>query len=165
VDEEEMELEGAIRPMRGRPIDSVVALGSLVVVVIASITMERGASALGRHFHIADAVIGGIVLAAVTSLPNAVAAVHLARLGRGAAALSTSLNSNNFNVLGGLLVPGVAVGLSEPSISGTLTAGWYGGMTALVLALAYRGRGLGRSDGWIIIAGYAAFVTLLIVAT
>ena len=111
--------------------------------------------------HITDQELEPIVQA----VPNAVAAVHLARLGRGAAALSTSLNSNNFNVLGGLLVPGVAVGLSEPSISGTLTAGWYGGMTALVLALAYRGRGLGRSDGWIIIAGYAAFVTLLIVAT
>jgi len=70
---------------------------------------------LGHHFHVADVVIGGIVLAAVTSLPNAVAAVHLARIGRGAAAFSTALNSNNFNVLAGLLIPGVILGLSTPS--------------------------------------------------
>jgi len=164
VDEEALELEEAIRPMRGRPIDTVVALGSLVVVVGASITMERAASTVGRHFHIADAVIGGIVLAAVTSVPNAVAAVHLARLGRGAAAFSTSLNSNNLNVLAGLLLPGIVVGLSSPSTVGSLTAGWYLGMTALVLVLSYRARGLGHRVGWIIIAGYAAFVTLLIVA-
>jgi cation:H+ antiporter len=162
VDEEELELEVAIRPRRGRPVDALVALGALVVVVVASVAMERGATALGRHFHIADAVIGGVVLAAVTSLPNAVAAVYLARLGRGAAAFSTSLNSNNLNVLAGLLVPGVVVGLSAPSTSGSLTAGWYVGMTAFVLALAYLGRGLGRWSGWVIIGGYAAFVAWLV---
>jgi hypothetical protein len=32
---------------------------------------------LGDRFHLADAVVGGIVLAAVRSLPNAVAAVDL----------------------------------------------------------------------------------------
>ena len=44
-------------------------------------------------------VIGGLVLAAVTSLPNAVAAVYLARRGSGTAVLSTALNSNALNVL------------------------------------------------------------------
>lgn len=108
---EELELEEAIRPTRGRPVDALVALGALVVVVVASVTMERGTSTLGRRFHVSDAVIGAVVLAAVTSLPNAVAAMHLARLGRGAAAFSTALNSNNINVLIGLLLPGVFLGL------------------------------------------------------
>jgi cation:H+ antiporter len=159
VDEEEMELEVAIRPPRGRPVDAVVALVALIVVVAASITMERGASTLGRHFHIPDAVVGGLVLAAVTSLPNAVAAVHLARLGRGAAALSTALNSNNLNVLVGLLVPGVILGLSAP---GTVTVGGYVALTVLTLVLAYRARGLGRWAGLTIIAGYAVFVGWLV---
>jgi len=162
VDEEEMELEVAIRPPRGRPVDAVVALVALIVVVAASITMERGASTLGRHFHIPDAVVGGLVLAAVTSLPNAVAAVHLARLGRGAAALSTALNSNNLNVLVGLLVPGVILGLSAPSTSGTVTVGGYVALTVLTLVLAYRARGLGRWAGLTIIAGYAVFVGWLV---
>ena len=40
---------------------------------------------------------------------------------------------------------------------------WYAGLTALALALAYRGRGLGRMPGAMIIAGYLAFVTALAV--
>ncbi len=165
VHEESLELEEAIRPVRGRPVDALVAAGALVVVVAASVTMERGAATLGRHFHVSDAVIGGIVLAAVTSLPNAVAAVHLARLGRGAAAFSTALNSNSLNVLAGLLLPGVILGLSAPSTSGTLTAAWYVGLTSLTLLLAYVGRGIGRTSGWVIIAGYATFVGCLVAVT
>ena len=83
VVEEESELEEAIRPRRGRPIDALVAVGALAVVVVASVVMEQGASALGVRYGIADIVIGALVLAAVTSLPNAVAAVYLARRGRG----------------------------------------------------------------------------------
>jgi Sodium/calcium exchanger protein len=91
---EEVELESAIRPAPGRWPDAAIAAGSLVVVVAASVTMERAASALGNHFAIPEIVVGGLVLAAVTSLPNAVAAVYLAARGRGAATLSTALNSN-----------------------------------------------------------------------
>ena len=38
------------------------------------------------------------------------------------------------------------------------------GLTVLSLALAYRGRGLGRAAGAVIIAGYLAFVAALLVA-
>ncbi len=162
VDEEELELEVAIRPVRGRPVDAFVAFWALVAVIAASVTMERGASTLGQHFHIADAVIGGIVLAAVTSLPNAVAAVHLARLGRGAAAFSTALNSNSLNVAFGLLLPGAILGLAPPSTSGSVTVGWYVGLTALTLVLAFLRSGLGRLAGWAIVAGYGLFVALLV---
>ena len=41
------------------------------------------------------------MLAVVTSLPNAVSAVYLARRGRGAAVLSTALNGNAINVIAG----------------------------------------------------------------
>ena len=165
VDEETMELQPAIRPVRGRPVDVVVAIVALVVVVAASFTMERGAVTIGHHFQIPDAVIGGIVLAAVTSLPNAVAAVHLARLGRGAAAFSTALNSNTLNVLAGLLIPGIVVGLSSPTQSGTLAAAWYVAMTVLTLLFAYCSRGIGRMAGWVVIAAYAGFVACVIVTS
>ena len=165
IDEEELELEESIRPPRGRPIDMAAVFGALIVVVLASVAMEHGASSLGRHFHIADAVVGGIILAAVTSLPNAVAAVHLAAKGRGAAALSTALMSNNLNVVAGLLIPGAIVGLSRPSFAGNFTALTYLVLTAVVLVLAFARRGLGRFSGLFIIVGYVAFVTWLIAAT
>jgi cation:H+ antiporter len=163
VDEEELELVVAIRPQRGSPLDAIVAGSSLVIVVAASVAMESGASTLGQHFGVPEIVIGGLVLAAVTSLPNAVAAVHLARSGRGEAALSTGLNSNTLNVAVGLLLPAVFIGLTELSGQGFFIAGWYVGLTALTLALAYFGRGLRRSSGWVIITGYAIFVVTLLV--
>jgi cation:H+ antiporter len=165
IDEEEMELEVAIRPPRGRARDAVVAGAALVVVVLSSVAMERGASDLGRHWHVADAVIGGVVLAAVTSLPNLVAALYLAAKQRGSAAFSTALNSNNLNVVAGLLIPGAVVGLAAPSSSGTLTAVSYAVLTFVVLMLAFWRRGLSRRAGWIVVAGYLLFVTWLVVIT
>jgi len=61
--------------------DVIIAALSLLVVIAASVTMERAAAALGNRFAIPEIVVGGLVLAAVTSLPNAVAAVYLAARG------------------------------------------------------------------------------------
>jgi cation:H+ antiporter len=165
IAEEETELEMAIRPRPGRPADVLMVGGALVVVVVASVAMERGATSLGDHFGVAAVVVGALVLAAVTSLPNAVAAVYLARRGRGAAALSTALNSNAINVTAGLLIPSAFVGLSHPTGSGLLVAGWYAGLTAVTVLLAYASRGLGRRAGWLIMALYALFAAGLVSTT
>jgi cation:H+ antiporter len=163
--EEESELEQAIRPQRGTRRDAMTAATALVVVLVASVAMEQGASTLGTHFGVPEIVVGGLVLAAVTSLPNAVSAVYLAKRGRGAAALSTALNSNSLNVAAGLLIPAVVIGLAKPSAPGMLVAGWYVGLTALTLLLAYVGRGLGRLSGGLIIAAYVGFVVALLATT
>ena len=126
--------------------------------------MEQAATALGRRYQVADIVTGALVLAVVTSLPNAVTAVYLAVRGRGAAVLSTALNSNAINVTAGLLVPASLTGLGALSGQDLLVAGWYAGLTVLALAFAYRDRGLGRMPGAVIIAGYLAFVTALLIS-
>ena len=138
VVEEESELEAAIRPRPG------------------------AASEVGSHEHIAGIVVGGLILAAVTSLPNAVAGVYLASRGRGAAMLSTTLSSNTFNIVLGLLLPAVFVGLALPSRQQTLIVAWYGALTVITLAFAYVGRGLRGGHGWMIVAGYAGFVAVLL---
>jgi hypothetical protein len=79
--------------------------------------------------------------------------------------LSTALNSNTINVTAGLLIPATVIGLAEPSGSGLLVAGWYVGLTALTLTLAYIYRGLSRAAGWLIIAAYVAFVALLLITS
>ncbi|HEY3953910.1 MAG TPA: hypothetical protein VGM53_11070, partial [Streptosporangiaceae bacterium] len=83
VHEEEAELAEAIRPPRGTWRDAAAAAAALIAVVGASTVMEVAATALGRRYGVADIVTGGLVLAVVTSLPNAVSAVYLARRGRG----------------------------------------------------------------------------------
>ena len=164
VHEEETEVADAIRPPRGTWRDAIAAAGALIAVVGASTIMEVTATALGQRYAVANIVTGALVLAAVTSLPNAVTAVYLARRGRGAAVLSTALNSNAINVVAGLLVPASVAGLGPRSGQTTLVAAWYAGLTVLALALAYRGRGLGRVPGAAIIAGYLAFVTALVIS-
>jgi cation:H+ antiporter len=164
IHEEEDELAEAIRPRPGTWQDAVGAVFALIAVVAASTVMEVSATALGHRYAVADIVTGGLVLAVVTSLPNAVTAVYLARRGRGAAVLSTALNSNAINVVAGLLIPACVAGLGPRSGEGTLAAAWYTGLTVLALALAYRGRGLGRTAGAVIIAGYLAFVTALLIS-
>jgi cation:H+ antiporter len=164
IHEEEAELAEAVRPRRGTWQDAVVAVLALVAVVGASTVMELAATAVGHRYGVADIVTGGLVLAIVTSLPNAVAAVYLARRGRGAAVLSIALNSNAINVVAGLLIPATIAGLGPPSGQGTLVAAWYAGLTVFALALAYRGRGLGRAAGAAILAGYLAFVAALLIA-
>jgi cation:H+ antiporter len=162
VREEEQELEVAIHPARGGARDGALAALAVLVVVGASIAMERTGSELGARHAIPEIVIGGLILAAVTSLPNAVAAVYLASRGRGAATLSTALNSNALNVVAGLLIPGAIVGLGAPSGPTTFVAVSYLGLTAAALAIAYLDRGLRRLPGALIIAAYAAFALVLV---
>jgi Ca2+/Na+ antiporter len=124
--------------------------------------MEQAASALGERHDVPQIVVGGLVLAAVTSLPNAVAAVYLAQRGRGAATLSTAMNSNALNVAAGLLLPGAILGLGRPTGGATLVAVWYLGLTAFSLACAYRSRGIKRGAGAAIVAACLIFAAVLL---
>ena len=115
VAEEEQELAEAIHPDKGGPRDAALAVLALAVVVAASAAMERTASTLGARWAVPGVITGGIVLAAVTSMPNAVAAVFLARRGRASATLSEAFNSNTLNVRAGLLIPAVIITSTGPS--------------------------------------------------
>ena len=161
VTEEESELFAAVHPRRGTPADALVALAALVVVLASSVVMEHAASSVGHRFTVPDIVVGAVILAAVTSLPNAVAAVYLARRGRAVAVLSEALNSNNLNVVVGLLVPAAILGLGHPGPATTVTAGFAAAMTAGALILAHARRGLGRAHGAALVAGYLAFVAVV----
>jgi cation:H+ antiporter len=163
VAEEEQELSQAIHPDKGDMRDAVAAALALAVVLAASVAMERSASALGARFAVPGVVTGAIVLAAVTSLPNAVAAVYLARRGRGAATLSEAVNSNTLNVLAGLFIPAVIIGAGRGLAGGALpTAIWYGALTLATLALALASRGITRRSGVLVIAAYLAFVVTVV---
>jgi cation:H+ antiporter len=162
VAEEEQELEEVIHPEHGRGRDVAIAAGALVSVVAASVTMERSASALGTRFAVPEIITGGVVLAAVTSLPNSVAAVYLAARGRGAAMLSTTLNSNALNVTAGLLIPATITGLGPPSPHSVLITVWYLVMTVASIAFAYRDGGVSRATGALIIGAYLVFLGSLL---
>lgn len=162
VNEEEQEIAEALRARPGRPVDVVAAVAALVVVIIASIAMERSGTTAGTALGVPAAITGGLVLAAVTSLPNAVAAVYLARKGRGAATLSGALNSNTLNVVAGLLIPAAITGVGTLSAGTSVTAAWYAGLTVATIWIAYLGSGLRRRAGLVIVIAYAALIPVLL---
>jgi cation:H+ antiporter len=165
--EEEAEMEAGVLPEPGTRagLDTGIMVAALMIVIAASVVMERSAASVGHSLSVPDIVVGALVLGGATSLPNAVSAIYLVRRGRGAASLSTSLNSNNFNVTVGLLIPATVVGLGPPSGQSELVAAWCAGLTAVTLALAYRGRGLNRISGVVIIAGYLVFAGSVIASS
>jgi cation:H+ antiporter len=159
--EEEAELAVAIRPARGDRWDAGVALAACTVVIAASVVMEETATTLGSQSGVSAIVVGGLVLAGVTSLPNAVAAIYLARRGRGAATLSEAFNSNAINAIVGLMLPGAILGLTRPSGDALFVALSYVILTEGCVVLALRGRGLDRRAGSLIIVGYLVFAAVL----
>jgi cation:H+ antiporter len=161
ISEEELELEPAIHPSRGRGRDALLAVAAVAVVVAASIEMEHSATELGAREGVAAIVVGALALAVVTSLPNAVAAVYLALRGRGAAVLSTALNSNAINILAGLLIPTSVLGVGAPSGQTTFVAASLLAMTVLALGCAYVNRGLRRGAGALIVVAYVGFACAL----
>lgn len=162
VHEEEIELLDAIHPTRGGVRDGVLALATALLVVAASIAMERSAATVGSRHAVPEIVTGGLVLAAATSLPNAVAGVYLAARGRGRAMLSTTLNSNGINVLAGLLIPGVIVGLGGASGQTLFVAASYLALTVAALASAWWGKGVGRFTGALVVGAYLGFTAVLL---
>jgi cation:H+ antiporter len=162
VTEEEQEISAALLARKGGARDACVAALALIVVLAASTVMERIAATLGTRFAVPEVITGGLVLAAVTSLPNAVAAVFLARRGQAAATLSEALNSNTLNVLAGLLIPAVIV--QHVNLGDALrTAVWYSALSLATIAIALAGRGVSRRSGFLIIYAYAVFVVTVVV--
>ncbi len=162
IADSEVELEVALHPRAGQRRDVAAAAIATAVVVGASIAMEQTGARIGGRLGWPEAITGGLLLAAVTSIPNGAAAVYLAARGRGAATLSTTMNSNALNVAAGLLLPGAIAGLGAPTAGATLTAAAYLTITVAALLAAHRARGLRRAHGAAIIAAYLAFVALLL---
>ena len=142
----------------------LTAAVSLLVVIVASAVMEHVAAVGGADLGWPPVIVGGVVLAAVTSLPNAVAAVYLARAGKGTAMLSEAMNSNTLNVVGGLMLPAALAGITLDRVGAGIvfSASSYLAMTALAVMAAYAGHGLGRRAGWLLMLVYAGFLAALV---
>jgi cation:H+ antiporter len=143
---------------RGTSFDVLLLVPTLTGVIAGAAAMVAGAQSLGGRWGVGDIVIGTLVLAALTGIPNVLAAVRLALHGRGAACVSESLNSNNANVLIGLCVPALILGIGNASGIEVFCAWSMVAITALAVTLAFRGGGLARWEGAAIIALYGAFV-------
>ena len=132
---------------------------SLAAVVGGAYLMVHEALVAQTWLHLSPVVVGTIVLAALTSLPNLYLALHFARHERGTALFSSAMNSNSINLVGGLIVPALFVGLG-PAHGSLPYFLWLTVLTLLaVVAPLHRSR-LSRTAGGFIVAVYLVFVAL-----
>jgi cation:H+ antiporter len=143
--------------------DALSVLPALAAVVGGAYGMVAAAQSLGHRWGVSDIILGALVLAALTSIPNLLAAVRLALHGRGAACVSESLNSNNANILVGLCVPALILGLGAATGIETFIAWWMVGMTFTAVVLGFGG-GLTRREGAAIVGLYVAFAVVVATA-
>jgi cation:H+ antiporter len=147
----------------GSAFDALILVPALAGVIGGATAMVYAAQSLGHRWNVSDVVIGTIVLAALTGLPNVLAAIRLARHGRGAACVSESLNSNNANIVIGLCVPALVLGIGHPSSLQRFDAVAMVVLTILAVTLAFRTSRLTRVDGYGIILLYIAFAIVIVV--
>lgn len=111
-------------------------------------------------WHLPTALVGVLILAILTSLPNAYTAVRLGASHRGAALVSESLNSNTINLLGGVMVPALLIGLEPASGLVRFDLAWLIVMTLVALLLLTPRCGSGRGGGGLLILLYVVFVAV-----
>ena len=148
---------------RGEAIRLVfVLLAALGLIVAGSVGAVHSATDLARRWSVPQVFVGVVVLAILTSLPNAWTGVRFGLQHRGSALMSETLNSNSINVLAGIALPAVLGSLTAFAGLDVFDLAWLFGMTAAALILFGRREGAGRLAGVFLILLYAAFLAVQI---
>lgn len=137
----------------------VLALAvALALIVAGSIGAVRSATELGHAWSVPPAIVGVLVLAVLTSLPNAWTGVRFGLQGRGSALMSETMNSNSINLVAGLALPAALGSIGAFSGLDRFDLAWLLGMTGVAVVLFGRRNGGGRVAGALLIGLYAVFV-------
>lgn len=131
-------------------------LPAVGVIVVGSVGMVDSTVTLAGRYGMPKPLVGLLVLATATSLPNAYTAVRLGIAGRGAALVSETLNSNTINLAAGIVLASVIVAIARTGF--VLDYLWMLAETVAMLLLVARPGGAGRVSGALLIGSYLAYV-------
>ena len=134
---------------------------ALIVIIVTCMGMIRSSVFLSDAWGLNKTILGVLVLALLTGIPDVITAIKLALDGRGIAVMSEALNSNTLNILFGICVPGTILGL------GTLgrrvfSVWWLIGITVINLCILYFKKGFTRMSGALSVGLYLVFVMVVI---
>jgi len=141
--------------------EMLVVVPALATIIFASRGLVNTSLSLAETWNIDDHIVGVLVLATLTGIPNVIASLRLARNGRGTAVVSEALNSNTFNLFAGICLPALMLGLQKPSQLTIYASWWLLGMTAITIALTAFQHHLGRLGGACLIFLYLLFAGLV----
>jgi len=156
-----------------KPLDSrrevvqivLVLVVALCLIVAGSIGAVRAATSLADRWSVPESLVGAVVLAVLTALPNAWTGIRFGLQHRGSALMSETLNSNSINVVAGIALPAALGTLVTFSQLDVFNLVWLFAMTAAALVLFGRRGGAGRRAGAFLIVLYAVFVVVQVTAS
>ena len=155
------EIEGAEPGARGLRIAIWLGAG-LVLLPLGANLLVNGATQIAQDFGISDTVIGLTLVAVGTSLPELAASVAAALKGRADMALGNVVGSNIFNILAILGITSIVTPLPIPPEMLRLDLWVMLATSALLAPFLFRGIALTRPVGGALLAGYAAYVWVLL---
>ncbi|RUO29581.1 calcium/sodium antiporter [Aliidiomarina soli] len=138
---------------------TAIILG-LLLLIVGSQVLLRGAVGIAESFGVSEAVIGLTLVAVGTSLPELSISVIAAFRRHADVAIGNILGSNIFNLLG---ILGISALLQPLPVHHRILQfdQWVMLATSLVLLLfLYTGNRLSRLEGGLLLLGYAAYVGL-----
>jgi len=135
-------------------------LPAVAVIIAGSVGMVYTAVLLADRVGLPRPLVGLLLLATLTSLPNAATAIRLGLRGRGEALVSETLNSNTINLSIGILLPSALVGLGTGADGLGPDYAWMAAVTVATLVLVGRRSGAGRLAGGAIVVAYLAYVVV-----
>jgi cation:H+ antiporter len=160
------EAEGPATPELQHPVlmDFMLIATGLGLLVIGADVLVHSSVSVARSFGISETVIGLTLIAAGTSLPELATSVVAAIRGRAGISVGNVTGSNMYNVLG---ILGVAALIGPVQIDPTIVKVDMWVMLAATLLLfppLLFGSRMGRSYGFVLLAGYFAYVAYLFTA-
>lgn len=138
-------------------------LGGLLLLIVGSNVFVDHASNLALQMGVSEGVVGLTVVAGGTSLPELATTVVAARKGQSALAIGNVIGSNVFNIL---LILGLTATIHPLQIEGITTID----MAVMLLSVtfvwlfAFTRFKVERWEGFVLLLGYLAYLTWLIIS-
>jgi cation:H+ antiporter len=125
----------------------------------------QGAVSIASRLGVNDLVIGLTIVAAGTSLPELATSVVASLRGERDIAVGNVIGSNLFNLLAVLGVTGIAAprGVAVTAASLHIDLPVMIAVSIACLPIFLTGRRISRAEGLLFLAGYAAYITYLVV--
>ena len=140
----------------------ILALGGIVALVFGADLLVEGGVNIARVFGVPDAVIGLSLVAIGTSLPELATAVVAAIRRHSDVVLGNVIGSNIFNILAILGVTAVIQPIAVSSRFREIDTPVMLGVALLLLALLFVSKSIGRLWGLLMLALYAAYMVTLL---
>lgn len=151
----------AVQPPHRLGVALLLAIAGLLATLAGARLLVGGAISLATALQVPDTVIGLTVVAVGTSLPELVVSLAAAFRRQADVAFGNIVGSNIYNVLGILGITALVQPIAVPAAIAVLDIWVMLAATVVLLAFAVTGWRLDRLEGGLLLAGYAAYMTVL----